>query len=56
MTHSYYDETSQKSEYFFKDCPSKVINGEAAVEGMYTKEDVPLFLLENGSVSLEYTL
>ena len=43
-------------EYFFKSLPSKVINEEAAISQMWEHEDLPLFLIENGSVSLKYAL
>ena len=56
MTHSFYDQTHDRVEYFFKDLPSKIINEEATVSQMWEHEELPLFLLENGSTSLKYTL
>ena len=56
MTHSCFDETHNRMEYFFKSLPSKTINEEATISQMWEHEDLPLFLLENGSVSLKYTL
>ena len=56
MTSSYYNTETAKSEYFFKHIPSKTINEEATVSEMWTHEDVPLFLLENGAISTKYTL
>ena len=56
MVHSFYDEQNNRMEYYFKDKPSKVINDEATISQMWEHEDLPLFLLENGSTSTKYTL
>ena len=56
MTVTYFNEETGKSEYFFKDIPSKEINDEATISEMWSHEDVPLFLLENGSTSLKYNI
>ena len=54
MTFSHCEEGSKVVDYFFRSkAPSKVINSEATVEGMWMDDDVPSFLLENGSISLK---
>ena len=56
MTFNHYNEETKKMEYYFRSIPSKVITSDATLEEMWTHDELPLFLLENGSTSLEYTL
>ena len=48
FTYSCYNEDTKKDEYYFKSIPSRVINDVATIEGMWTDDDCPNFLLEDG--------
>ena len=54
FTFQYFNEDTRKTEYFFKTIPSKIINDVSTLEGMWTLDEVPEFILERGDIDRPY--